>query len=158
MTTLQAIMEIKKMMAMERKELMNQRTAVSKKIAEGADFFTSSKQYTRAEMGKAAEIMKNASRQLANIDKKIFDIDVIIGTKLEALFSDFEVRVATAKKMNDMNESILSSEFIFSLYDDSEKTTITPEDLWVLKILKPALKYCNIEIIKSTQEEQSSTK
>ena len=103
MTTLQAIVEIKKMMSVERKELMTQRAAVSKKISEGADFFTSSKQYTRGEMGKAAEIMKNASKQLAIIDKKIFDIDVVIGTKLEALFADFEVRVTTAKKMNDIN-------------------------------------------------------
>lgn len=147
-TTLQAVVEIKKIMAMERKELMTQRSAISKKIAEGADFFTSSKQYTRAEMGKAAEIMKNASRQLAVIDKKIFDLDIIIGTKLESLFSDFEVRVTTAKKMNDMSETVLSSDAIFSLYTDEEKATITPEDLWALKILKPALKYCNIEIIK----------
>ena len=158
MTTLQAVVEIKRMMAMERKELMTQRAAVSKKIAEGADFFTSSKQYTRAEMGKAAEIMKNASKQLATIDKKIFDLDVIIGTKLESLFADFEVRVSTAKKMNDMSESVLSSDSIFSLYDDNEKTVITPEDLWALKILKPALKYCNIEIVKDASAEETTTK
>lgn len=158
MTTLQAIVEIKKMMSVERKELMTQRAAVSKKISEGADFFTSSKQYTRGEMGKAAEIMKNASKQLAIIDKKIFDIDVVIGTKLEALFADFEVRVTTAKKMNDMSESVLSSDSIFSLYSDNEKATITPEDLWALKILKPALKYCNIEIVSNAKEEQSPTK
>ena len=146
------------MMAVERKELMSQRAAISKKISEGADFFTSSKQYTRAEMGKAAEIMKNASKQLATIDKKIFDLDVIIGTKLESLFADFEVRVTTAKKMNDMNESVLSSDSVFSLYCDSEKATITPDDLWALKILKPALKYCNIEIVKDASGEESPTK
>lgn len=158
MTTLQAVTEIKRMMSVERKELMAQRTAISKKISEGADFFTSSKQYTRGEMGKAAEIMKNASKQLAAIDKKIFDIDVVIGTKLEALFADFEIRITTAKKMNDMSESVLPSDSIFSLYDNSEKTTITPEDLWALKILKPALKYCNIEIVNNTAKEESPTK
>jgi hypothetical protein len=152
MTTLEAVAEIKRLMVAERKTLMAERSAISKKIAEGADFFTSSKQYTRSEMGKAAEVMKRASVQLAAVDKKIFDLDVIIGTKLESLFADFEVRVTTAKKMNDMSEGVMSSESIFSLYEDSEKTTITPEDLWAIKILKPALKYCNIEIVKSTSD------
>ena len=152
MTTLQAVVEIKQMMLVERGQLMTQRSAISKKIAEGADFFTSSKQYTRAEMGKAAEIMKTACRQLAEIDKKIFDLDVIIGTKLEALFADFEIRITTAKKMNDMSEGVVSSDSVFALYSDDEKSTITPEDLWALKILKPALKYCNIEIVKPVSE------
>ena len=92
MKTLKAVAEIKRKMENERKVLMEERSKLSKKIAAGADFFSSSKQYTRGEISKATEILKNTAKELAAIDKKIFDLDIIIGTELEALFADFEIK------------------------------------------------------------------
>lgn len=147
MNIVEAVERIKKVMLDERRELMNERSALSKKIAAGADFFSANKQYTRNDITKATDILRDTVNRLAVVDKKIFDLDVYIGTELEALLSNFEIKVSTAKKMNDMNESVPPSEFILSAYSDDERTHITAEDLWALKILKPALKYCNIEVV-----------
>lgn len=146
MNIVEAVERIKKVMLDERRDLLNERNALSKRIVAGADFFSANKQYSRSELTKATEILRDSVNKLSIIDKKIFDLDVYIGTELEALLSDFEVRISTAKKMNDMNESVPSREFILSAYSDEEKVHINAEDLWALKILKPALKYCNIEI------------
>ena len=147
MSIVEAVERIKKIMLDERKALLNERSALSKKILAGADFFSANKQYSKGDIAKATEILKNTVNNLADVDKKIFDLDVYIGTELEALLSSFEIKISTAKKMNDMNESVSPSEFVLSAYSDDERTHISAEDLWALKILKPALKYCNIEVL-----------
>ena len=146
MNVAECVERIKKVMLNERNALLSERSALSKKILAGANFFSANKQYTRSEITKATDIFRDTVNRLAVIDKKIFDLDIYIGTELEALLSDFEIKVATSKKMNDMNESIPPADFILSSYSDDERAHITAEDLWALKILKPALKYCNIEI------------
>ena len=153
MTTLKALEEIKTLMNDTRGKLLTRRTQLYKRLKSGNEFFQSNKQYTKAELAKASELMVNIQSELMSVEKEIFDIDVIIATKLETLLTDCEIRITTAPKKNDMSELVGKSDFIIDYFNDKEKTTVTPEDLWILKIIKPALKYCNIEINKKSGQE-----
>lgn len=146
MQTLKALNEIKLMMNEQRNKLLEKRTALYQRLKKGNEFFQSTKQNSKAEIAKASSIMTNITKELAATEKEIFDLDVIIATKLEILLSDCEIKIKTASKKNDMGETAKGSEFIVSFFDDDEREVITPEDLWILKIIKPALRYCNIEI------------
>lgn len=146
MQTLKALTEIKQMMNEQRNKLLERRKNLYQRLKKGNEFFQSTRQNSKAEIAKATNLMVSISKELAIVEKEIFDLDVIIATKLEVLLNDCEIRVKTAKKKNDMGETTNDSDFVISLYDDDERETITPEDLWILKIIKPALKYCNIEV------------
>lgn len=157
MQTLKALNEIKSMMNEQRNKLLEKKTALYQRLKKGNEFFQSTKQNSKAEIAKASAIMTNITKELAAVEKEIFDLDVIIGTKLEILLNDCEVRVKTASKKNDMGETAKGSEFLVSFFDDDEKEVITPEDLWILKIIKPALRYCNIEVTEKSAANADDT-
>ena len=134
------------MMNTTRGELLQKRSQLYKRLKNGNEFFKANKQYAKADIAKASELMTDITREIIDVEKEIFDIDVIIASKLEMLLSDCEIKITAASKKNDMGEITGKSDFVLDLFDDSEKAVITPEDLWILKIIKPTLKYCNIEI------------
>ena len=157
MQTLKALNEIKSMMNEQRNKLLEKRSALYQRLRKGNEFFQSTKQNSKAEIAKASAILTGITKELAIVEKEIFDLDVIIGTKLEILLNDCEVRVKTASKKNDMGETTKSSDFVLSLFDEEDKEVITPEDLWVLKIIKPALRYCNIEVTEKSAANTDDT-
>ena len=146
MKTLKGLEDVKALMNGARNELLTRRSHLYKRLRSGSEFFQSNKQYSKSELAKASELMVSIQKELMGVEKEIFDLDVIIATKLEMLLTDCEIHVTAASKKNDMSETTGRSDFIIDYFDDSEKAIITPEDLWILKIVKPALKYCNIEI------------
>ena len=142
-----ALEDIKQALSVERSELIQKRAQLHDDLRRGADFFCASKQYSKSELERASRRMVEITRELVAVDKDIFDLDVIIGTKFEVLLSDCRVKAETAGRKNDMGEFTSSSSCFVDMYAEDEKVEISPEDLWILKILKPALKYCNIEIV-----------
>ena len=146
MKTLRALEDIKSLMNNERSKLLSRRSHLYKRLKSGNEFFQSNKQYTKAELAKASELMVSIQKELIGVEKEIFDLDVIIATKLETLLTNCEIHVTATAKKNDMGEMTGKSDFIIDFFDEGDKVTITPEDLWILKIVKPALKYCNVEI------------
>ena len=142
-----ALEEIKHMLSDERMHLIQKRAQLHEDLRRGTDFFCASKQYSKSELERASRRMSEITRSLTAIDKELFDLDIIIGTKFEVLLSDCRIKAEMAGKKNDMGEITSSSSFFVDMYEDSEKVEVSPEDLWILKILKPALKYCNIETV-----------
>lgn len=145
METLKALENIKETLIDERGKLIQKRSKLNSQLNQGLNFFCASQQYSRSELERAAVRMAKIVRSIVATDKEIFDLDIAVGTKFEALLSDCEVKVTMSEKKNDMGEISKENGFIFDLFPDDEKITVTPEDLWIIKILKPALKYCNIE-------------
>ena len=142
-----ALEAIKKSVSDERSELIQKRARLHDDLHKGADFFCASRQYSKSELERASRRMADITREIVAIDKEIFDLDIIIGTKLETLLSDCRVRVSTASRKNDMSEITSGSGGFVDMFAEDEMVEISPEDLWILKILKPALKYCNIELV-----------
>lgn len=155
MQTLKALNELKQQMNEERNALYKKRKALHDRLKSGEDFFKMSKRHSQADLAKGAETFAKLTRQVMQIDKEIFDLDVIIGTKLELLLNDCEIKVTAASRKNDMGEQIHKQDFVLSLYPEEDKVVITPNDLWMLKILKPALKYCNIEVKEPQSEKEA---
>lgn len=147
MKTLRAVEEIKHLMADRRGELIQEKSSLMKRWESGINFFLSTKDRSRYDIEKASQTMRSISVRLDEITKEIYDLDVIIGTKLEDLFSDFEIRISIPQR-TDESGSKHESRNVLVGYSDEEKVTITPEDLWSLKILKQALNYRNIEVLK----------
>lgn len=142
-----ALEDIKQAISTERSQLIQKRAQLHEDLRRGADFFCASKQYSKSELERASRRMVEITRSLAAIDKEIFDLDIVIGTKFEVLLSDCRVKIETVGKKNDMGEITSSSSFFVDMCAEEEKVEVSPEDLWILKILKPALKYCNIEAV-----------
>lgn len=153
MQTLKAVNELKDMMNNKRSKLIERRNSLYQRLKKGNEFFQSNRQNSKSEIAKAVSLVTNITKDIAVVEKEIFDLDVIICTKLELLLNDCEIKVTTASKRNDMGETTKGSEFLLSLFDDDEKEVITPEDLWVLKIIKPALRYCNIEVAEKNDKK-----
>ena len=151
--TLKAVNELKDMMNNKRSKLIERRNSLYQRLKKGNEFFQSNRQNSKSEIAKAVSLVTNITKDIAVVEKEIFDLDVIICTKLELLLNDCEIKVTTASKRNDMGETTKGSEFLLSLFDDDEKEVITPEDLWVLKIIKPALRYCNIEVVEKNDKK-----
>ena len=147
MKTLKFVSEIKEIMFDRRKKLINEKSDLQKRFHKGVDFFLSASSHSKEDMSKASENMANIMRRLDAITKEIYDLDIIIGSKLETFFADFEIRVQIPQRVDesgDKNDACTPLVY----FTEEEMTNITPEDLWSLKILKPALQYQNIRIKK----------
>ena len=147
MMILAALEDIKRTLCDERSELLQKRQKLSEDLKKGNDFFNTSQQYSKMELAKATARMRQIVRELSAVDKQLFDLDIMIGVKFETILTDCQVRIDAAGRKNDMGEITSNSSFLIDSFADGEKTEITPEDLWILKIIKPTLKYCNVEVI-----------
>ena len=145
--TLKFVEDVKELMSTKRDALISEKLALEKRFQKGCEFFLSTKQRSKQEMENASKSMKEIIQNMQRVERDLYDLDVIIGTKLESFLSDTEIRVQTARAVDETGDkNIPQNPLIY--FDDSEKVTITPEDLWALKILKPALHYKNIHIKK----------
>lgn len=151
MQTLKIVEEIKKLAVEERGALIREKSALQKRYSDGIGFFLADKQRTRSEIAKADETMKDICKKLDSITQRIFEIDIMIGVKLETLFSDKTLQISLNSRTNESGDKLPAQKFKLSDME-SDKLSITTDDLYALKILKPALNYQNIEIIERTEE------
>ena len=147
MKTLKAVNEIKDLMVGQRSKLIKEKSQLMKRWKSGVDYFSHMEKHTPHDNEQAAALMRDISAQLDSVTKQIYDLDIIIGSKLELLFNDCEVRIFTKASVDDSGEKIDAQSILVS-FDDNEAEAITPNDLWCLKILRPALRYNNIQIVR----------
>lgn len=147
MTTLKFVEEIKSLMFNERGKLINEKDALQKRFHKGVDFFLSAASHSKEEISRASDNMADIMRRIDFLTKEIYDLDLIIGTKLETFFADFEIRIQIPQRIDESGDKSDACSPLLHFTDD-EMVNITPEDLWALKILKPALHYQNIKITR----------
>ena len=147
MKTLKFVEEIKSLMLNERSKLINEKSALQKRFHKGVDFFLSTASHSKEEILVASDNMSSIMKKIDVLTKEIYDLDLIIGTKLETFFADFEIRIQLPQRIDESGDKSDACMPLLNFTDD-ELVNITPEDLWALKILKPALHYQNIKITR----------
>ena len=91
--------------------------------------------------------MREICSRLDKLTQQIYDLDIIIGVKLETLLNDSNIKITIAQRTDDSGDKLPEQSFSLSDFNE-EKLTITTDDLYALKILKPALNYRNVEILR----------
>lgn len=147
MRTLKFVEEIKNLMFNKRRVLINEKAELQKRFSKGIDFFLTAASHSKEDILKASDNMSSIVSRLDSVTREIYDLDIIIGTNLETFFADFEVRIQVPQKIDESGDKIEGCTPLI-YFTEEEISTITPEDLWSLKILKPALQYQNIRIKK----------
>lgn len=147
MQTLKVVEEIKHLAVRERGALIREKDALQKRYHDGINFFLSEKRRTKEDIEKADKTMREICSRLDKLTQQIYDLDIIIGVKLETLLNDSNIKITIAQRTDDSGDKLPEQSFSLSDFNE-EKLTITTDDLYALKILKPALNYRNVEILR----------
>lgn len=147
MQTLKVVEEIKHLAVRERGALIREKDALQKRYHDGINFFLSEKRRTKEDIEKADKTMHEICSRLDKLTQQIYDLDIIIGVKLETLLNDSNIKITIAQRTDDSGDKLPEQSFSLSDFNE-EKLTITTDDLYALKILKPALNYRNVEILR----------
>ena len=102
---------------------------------------------SKEDIEKADKTMREICFRLDKLTQQIYDLDIIIGVKLETLLNDSNIKITIAQRTDDSGDKLPEQSFSLSDFNE-EKLTITTDDLYALKILKPALNYRNVEILR----------
>lgn len=138
---------------MERSHLVRNRQSIVTRLQSGCDFFDQvTPRSNPNDVKTATKMMREYFIELQELDRRIFELDTIIGSRLEAEFLDSVIRIRAPKTSNDAGDAIGPTNFTFMPegYTEDDYATIDEKDLWFLKIIKTAfsLKNQNVEIIK----------
>ena len=147
MQTLKVVEEIKHLAVRERGALIREKDTLQKRYHDGINFFLSEKRRTKEDIEKADKTMREICSRLDKLTQQIYDLDIIIGVKLETLLNDSNIKITIAQRTDDSGDKLPEQSFSLSDFNE-EKLTITTDDLYALKILKPALNYRNVEILR----------
>jgi hypothetical protein len=132
-------------------DLIEQKKELLGRINNGRVFFTQAitNPVSAEKMAEATKLISDISSELAELEAKILDTDIIIITALEAYLSDSVIKCTASQKLNDAGDNIDAKQFVFVPYkqEGSNYVEITPDELWFLKIIKQAIGIRNTEII-----------
>jgi len=141
----------------DRNKLVSERKAVLVRINAGFTFFSQITIRTpQNDIREAHKMMNGYQTQLNELDSKIFALDTIICSRLEAEFLDSIIKVRTKRTQNDAGDTIKSAEFFFMPddYSAEDYITINEDELWFLKIMKQAFTLQTIDIIGKEQRNE----
>jgi hypothetical protein len=147
---LQAV-EDYKAMVLQRQTLVDEKKSVVRRIKKGCDFFEQIDARTsREDINQGAALMRKYLNENAELEKKIFELDIAIGARLESEFLDSIVEIRTKKIRNEAGDTIPNGNFLFmpSGYNEEDYLTIDERDIWFLKVIKAAFPVQNIEVMR----------
>lgn len=132
-----------------RRDLVDQKKALSKRIRNGCEFFEQINSRTpRDDIMQACSLMRKYTAESNDIDKQIFELDIAIGTRLESEFLDSIIKIRTKQVRNEAGDIIPSGNFFFMPdgYNDKDYMVIDENDVWFLKFVKAVFSVQNVEI------------
>lgn len=138
----------------EIKELVNRRRDKVDEIENIKSSIKNGKNYfqNRLDNPVSQELVDGTKRmielieELEKLNSELFDLDVIIVSKLEAYLGNFIGRVRIPQKISDSGD-IEKSRIVYAVpfhNDDTNLVQVTPDDVWFLKLIKQAYKSNNI--------------
>lgn len=145
-----------KAMVLQRQALVDEKKAIVRRIRKGCEFFEQINARTpREDVMQGAKLIRKYIAENAELEKKIFELDVAIGARLESEFLDSIVEIRTKKIRNEAGDTIPNANFFFmpESYNEQDYVTIDEQDIWFLKVIKAAFPVQNIEVMQRGESE-----
>lgn len=149
------VIEEVKNLLIERKILQDKRDEYSRRVNKADDFFKQALATKPVDFNRFSEgvsLLQQILAELMEVDKKLWDIDSIIISYLEINSIDAILHVTAPDKVNDAGDMITNQSFhVAPKHGATDFVEITPDDLFVLRLIKATFGANNVEIIDKKQ-------
>lgn len=137
------------------KELISKRDDLRQDLKPLKSSLVKGKSYFRSPENSSKEALLNGTNRVIEImdeiiqkEKEIYDLDLIIASKLEMYLGNFIAKAKVHSKVDDTGTTIKPYEALLVPFSIGEPYEITPDDIWFLKMVRAAYKANNIQIIE----------
>lgn len=141
----------------QRRDLSKNRNETLESIKNGYFFFSKLKnEPNNSKLITGSSRMMELISELINNEKQISDLDTILVSKMELYLGNFSMTVSVPEKMSDAGDIMKQQNIKVVSVKDDDMVEISPDDIWLLKMMKEALRVNNVSFEPKNLDTPSS--